>query len=274
MKTAQIMSRENATMIYVPIVVEGEANGPIKVTVEMSSPASGMPAAVEQKDYYVTSKTVNIPAGVSSVNVQLYPVWERGVINDDIAFDVKIIDAKGATIGNLTSTEVVLADADKDPYNKIQGQWNMNGKTLFQGASDGPFSVTIEAAEEFIDNDPTQPNPEYGRVLYVKGFGGEGFLKLPINYRYNEETKVVRLYTSFGSLMGSASFTGLGDCDLKIITTTGNTPNEVGVINYTVDEDFTKITNETPEVYMMIGVYQKSEFLGWYDGFTDVDFYR
>jgi len=277
MEETQILAKESTKMIYVPVVVKGEANGPICVTVEMTAPASDYDAAQEDKDYIVTSKTVNIPKGVESVSIELYPKWEKGVINDDIAFDVTISKADGAQIGELKSTEVVIRDSDKDPYNILTGVWTYS-EYSFADQAENSYNVSIEQPDEFIKNEETgknEPNPEYGYVLYMYGYSQYGFMYLPLDYNYNEDTKEVKLSIPMNSLMctGPINFGNfLGVMYTSIYN--GNNPIKKGSVELVVSSDLKSIEMAEPNTMIQSSIYTTTESTfpaqGAYAGYWDV----
>lgn len=285
MEEAQILTKESAKMVYVPVVVNGEANGPIRVTVEMTAPASGYDAAEEGKDYIVTSKTVNIPSGVESVSIELYPTWDRGVINDDIAFDVTISKVEGAEVGARKSTEVVIQDSDKDPYNILTGTWTYSDYS-FADQVENTYNVTIVQPDEVIVNEETgkkEPNPEYGYVLYMYGYSQYNFMYIPLDYSYNEDTKVVKLSIPMNSLMCTGpinfgNFVGV----MYTAEYNGNNPIRKGSVELEVSSDLSTIEMADPTVMLQSSIYTTSEdkfpeqvtYAGFWDVFGYVSLTR
>lgn len=276
MGETQILAKETSKMIYVPVVVKGNANGPISVTVEMTAPTSNYDTAEEGTDYIVTSKTVNIPEGVESVSIELYPKWERGVINDDKAFDVTISKADGAQVGELKSTEVVIRDADKDPYNILTGTWTYSDFS-FADEVENKYSVTIVQPDEIIENDKGEkvPNPEFGYVLYVYGYSQYNFMYLPLDYSYNEETEVVSLSIPLNGLMCTdqidfGSFTGV----MYTAIYNGANPITKGSVELEVSSDLNSIKMVEPNTMVQASLYTTSKETfpaqGAYKGFWDV----
>ncbi len=56
---------------YVPVVLSGETNGPVTVTIAVEG--TGANPAVEDRDYMVTSKTIVIPAGETQGSFEFHP---------------------------------------------------------------------------------------------------------------------------------------------------------------------------------------------------------
>ena len=87
--------KESVGIVKVPIKVEGEANGPVSVTVEVKE--TGSNPAKENVHYYITTKTIKISDNTG--NVELECVDDKD-INDDRTFEISIVSAKGATVGS------------------------------------------------------------------------------------------------------------------------------------------------------------------------------
>lgn len=146
-----ITVKENK-MFKVPLVVEGEQNGPIKVTVEVTSNSEEY---VEDKNFIVTSKTINIPAGKKEVGVEIRLVDDR-VINDiERILTAKITSAKGAVIDpEASSVNIAILDNDNIPYDRMIGQW---GVRIINGFTGEPMAWEAE----LIGYDDTDEN--YGK---------------------------------------------------------------------------------------------------------------
>lgn len=131
MGKAEVSVKEHSGRFYLPINVTGEANGDIKVTVKVEGVGSNPAQPFEDHNgawsgnYIVTSETINIPKGETSVDVEISAVDDKE-INDDRTFTVTLEKAEGAKIGNPASTVVTLQDNDKVPYERIQGEWTLN----------------------------------------------------------------------------------------------------------------------------------------------------
>ncbi len=97
------------------------------VTIEVKE-VGGNPAK-EDVHYYITDKTISIPDSIGYVEVE--PV-DDDEINDDRTFEITIVEAKGAKIGNAT-TQVSLKDNDFRFTQKLQGKWKLTAVSR-QGA--------------------------------------------------------------------------------------------------------------------------------------------
>lgn len=194
MKDATIEQRESNSFVKIPIKVNGKANGDIRVWLEVVDQTTEYPTAKEDEDYIITSKCLNIPAGVNEVAVEFRPIWKRGTIDDTKAFAIKITKVEGAKLGTLEETNIVMLDVDNIPYFKLMGPWTLT-------ATDGEdiYSYTIDMQE------PPEGDPYHGKdkVLYAKGifpevFGGTSDVYLPILCLYNEATGEVDLSVTLG----------------------------------------------------------------------------
>lgn len=121
MKDSTMVIKENMGLTNVPIEVKGKTNGNVYVTLAVKE--VGKKPAKEDVHYYITDKTISISDSIGYVEVE--PV-DDDEINDDRTFEITIVEAKGAKIGNAT-TQVSLKDNDSQIYEKLQGKWKLTG---------------------------------------------------------------------------------------------------------------------------------------------------
>ncbi len=153
MKDSQISIDENvkSDVVNIPINVNGNANGMIKVEVAVT--AIGTNPATEDKDFLVTSKTIYIPATKHEGNVELSIVNNR-LKENDRTFTVSIIRAEGATVAQDSNTTLVtLVDDDATLYGRLQGTWTFK-------ADGAAFRCKITGLEE--------NEPGFGKVLFIE----------------------------------------------------------------------------------------------------------
>ncbi|MDE6533862.1 MAG: hypothetical protein K2M27_10070 [Muribaculaceae bacterium] len=180
MGQSEITVRENAGIFNVPVVLNGTTNGNVKVTVKVEATGANPALPFEERDgkwsgnYILTSETVNIPQGVSQVNLE-FNTQDDFDENPDRTFSVTIVSAQGASIGELASTIVTLKDNDSLPYEKLQGAWKFN---YFSGASDAMASWDV-AMNGFEEN-----TPEYGNLLTLDGLNGNPASSLDLDFHY------------------------------------------------------------------------------------------
>ena len=154
MKNPTMVIKENMGLTNVPIEVKGKTNGNVYVTLAVKEVGSN--PAKEDVHYYITDKTISISDSIGYVEVE--PV-DDDEINDDRTFEITIVEAKGAEIGNAT-TQVSLRDNDSQIYEKLQGKWKLTGVSR-QGAPMESVVKIIGASDE--------KDGDYNNTLYLTG---------------------------------------------------------------------------------------------------------
>ena len=154
MKNPTMVIKENMGLTNVPIEVKGKTNGNVYVTLTVKEVGSN--PAKEDVHYYITDKTISISDSIGYVEVE--PV-DDDEINDDRTFEITIVEAKGAKIGNAT-TQVSLKDNDSQIYEKLQGKWKLTGVSR-QGAPMESVVKIIGASDE--------KDGDYNHTLYLTG---------------------------------------------------------------------------------------------------------
>lgn len=230
MGQSEISLRENAGLFNVPIVVSGEQNDYIRVTVEVAE--TGEHPAMEDVHYYVTSKSIVIPADAASGNIEISAVNDND-INDARTFTVTIVSAEGASIGQQASTAVELRDEDSDFYEKLKGSWKMNCTT---NAGPATWNVSITGASENEDG--------YGEILYINGIMGYDWVSLPMSYSFDVATNTGSVSLLLGQMMAEGVGFTDGNYDVWSGSVDGNSMVVEGGIPGTWNEDFTEITFE------------------------------
>lgn len=157
MASSELSVNENGGLINVPVKLSGEANGPVKVQLKVEG-CGEIPAVpyvenngVWDGNYIVTSETLNIPAGETSVNVEIRLIDDI-IETGDRTFSVTIISCEGATIGNIASTLVTVADNEALPtYDLIQGDWKMTYTDREGNKTSANFTITgyAEGTDEY-----------------------------------------------------------------------------------------------------------------------------
>lgn len=254
MGQAELVVKENKGMVNVPVVVAGELDGAVEVTVEVAE--LGENPAMEDVHYILTSETVIIPADATEGKIEFKTVDDAD-INEARTFVITIKSANGATVNEEAKiTTVTLKDNDSQFYEKLQGKWKWSANNGGQS-----WNVTILGAEEGEDG--------YNEVLYVTGVGGSSATSMTMYYSYDVATKTGYVYIPFGYVFGQLNFSGLGICDVVTITAVdGNVSMEGGLIG-TWNEDFTEITFEENKI-MYGGVFQNGSFLGTFFNSTNI----
>ena len=182
MKNPTMVIKENMGLTNVPIEVKGKTNGNVYVTLAVKE--VGKKPAKEDVHYYITDKTISISDSIGYVEVE--PV-DDDEINDDRTFEITIVEAKGAKIGNAT-TQVSLKDNDSQIYEKLQGKWKLTGVSR-QGAPMESVVKIIGASDE--------KDGDYNHTLYLTGMAVSSS-SARLSFHYDENKK--EGYVAFDNL--------------------------------------------------------------------------
>ena len=185
MGTATISPRESAGVVSLPIKVEGPTNGMVTLTVETREVGSN--PAVENTNYYVTTKKINITGSEGYVEFEMVDDDE---INDPRTFEVTIVKVEHAKLNEgAKTTTVEIRDNDHEPYDRLQGTWTLTYKN-YDGAVQRQ-KVTITGAD-----DPSEYI--YNKLLYVEGMLLD---KSKAHLSFNFDTANNTCYVSFTNFM-------------------------------------------------------------------------
>lgn len=225
---------ENVDLFYVPVKVVGKANGPVRVTIDVTETSSS--PAVSDKNYIITSKTVVIPAGKTEVNIEIAATNDFD-FNDDRQFTISIASAEGAKIGAQAVTDITIADDEHVPYQSVIGKWTLSDINYFDGQAES-YSVTITGVSE--------SNPNYNRKLYLSGFGEHFDLDSPssveVEFEYDEDTDEITLGLVLGQKIGV--YNNGTDHDVYLFGIEGGYIVDEGVITAEVSANRRSITFE------------------------------
>lgn len=233
MGTATISPRESAGVVSLPIKVEGPTNGMVTLTVETREVGSN--PAVENTNYYVTTKKINITGSEGYVELEMVDDDE---INDPRTFEVTIVKVEHAKLNEAAKTTTVeIRDNDHELYDRLQGTWTMTYKN-YDGAVQRQ-KVTITGAD-----DPSQYI--YNKLLYLEGMLLE---KSKAQLSFNFDSANNTCYVSFTNFMKYNWITGLElqgisqPVDIKLGRLEGNYISE-SPVEGVVQEDFKTIKFE------------------------------
>lgn len=267
MQEATVSVRESAGLFNVPIVVNGEANGPIVVHVETTPETSNPAYAYECVDgevtgnYTVTSYDVVIPKGSTSANIQIMAI-DNTEENDSRFFNVTIASVEGAVIGQNPTTEVELRDNDQDPYEKLTGFWTLK----YNDRAGVEYEAQLQMAAPDL-SDPDEA-PYYGDELYAWGLGGRANVMIPFNkFRFDETTGTGTLNVAVGDWMswGGWNF-GVGEtCILVCYYYSGGSVYSDADITCTFDYTYKTITFDCDPgtgIYTGVVGYSSGTFYG------------
>lgn len=233
MLNEEISVKENAGIFNVPIVVDGEMNGPVQVTVEVAE--VGETPAMDDVHYLVTQKTIVISAEDGSGSIEIMSV-DDDEINDARTFTVTIVDVKGGTIGTQTATTVYLKDNDSVFYEKLQGAWTLNAINARTGA---PISWNVNIVGY------GEEESGYNQTLYITGVNGYSWAMFELVYHFDMDTKTGYLELPYGTVIAEGVNFGLADSPNNVVTGTLDDEGYIVVDGGTTAEwsdDFKQIT--------------------------------
>lgn len=260
MGSQEITWKENKgsnTPVSVPIVVNGERNGDVRVTVTVAE--AGTNPAMEDIHYIITSKTIVIPADADEGQIELRTIDDLDV-NEDRTFTMTISDVQGATISSNASTLITLKDNDSEFYEKLMGAWNMEVYDVL-GEETTTWKISIDGFDEGEDG--------YNELLYLTGFEAEPN-PIEMSYEYDMESNIGRIGFIFPSVYAAYQFS-IGPHYLATygiipgVAWTSETPYG------TWNDDFTEITfDESPCVAARLYTYPDGEPTGSYAGIYQI----
>lgn len=228
MAQTEISVKENKGIFNVPVSVEGEANGPIQVTVEVAE--VGENPAMDDVHYLVTSKTIVIPADATTGNIEISTV-DNGEINEARQFDITIVSVEGAQVGANITTTVNLKDNDAAFYEKLQGAWKMNFTSRYDG--EASWAVNVVGYDEGEEG--------YDKTLFINGVLGYSFCALEMSYFFDTASKSGYVEIPLGTYV--ADYDDANGIYACTVTDDGYLALE-GSIKGQWNEDFTEITFE------------------------------
>ena len=257
-KNSEVTFLESAGMVNVPLVVEGERNGDIKVHLKATDGS-----AVETGHYLVTSTDINIPAGSeeTTFNVEVIIYDDGTEENDDRTFTLSIESIEGAKAGQNESCSVKLKDVDKNPYFKLFGEYTATGIDSKSGETI-TFDVTIS------DTDGHDTYTEEALVCWGFPEGGNGYNPEAIWYlTYNKKGTLTLEPDNYYVAYNFGSFIGAVCVSPYNMDRTPSDARFVGTFNDTFDE----ITFDSDATQLLIGtkisVYNTSDgSIGEYAG--------
>ena len=237
----------------VPIVVTGEANGPVEVTVEVQG--TGTAPATEDEHYVIADKTIAIDADTQIGYVEFYPKGDD-VINDDRQFIVTITGAKGATVGTESTCIVTLVDNEgmiPRAYDAVQGTYQLQGSM--------PQTLTITG---FGEGEPGNLT-----TLEISGWLGYNWLVATGSFSFDASTMQGAISLELGQTMATEVETNLGLCDVWLLRYSGGNHYNGGTIEFLFSSDFQKATTDLgDEDEIELGLIQNGGLYGWLPRFT------
>lgn len=259
MGEATISPRESAGIVSLPIKVEGPTNGMVTLTVETREVGSN--PAVENTNYYVTTKKINITGSEGYVELEMVDDDE---INDPRSFEVTIVKVEHAKLNEAAkTTSVVIRDNDHEPYDRLQGTWTLTYKN-YDGAVQRQ-KVTITGAD-----DPSEYI--YNKLLYVEGMLLD---KSKAHLSFNFDTANNTCYVSFTNFMKYNWVTGFkhpsfsDPIDIKLGRLEGNSISQ-SPVEGVVQADFKTIKFEEGATIAAIFTNPKDGKLNLIETMSDI----
>lgn len=190
----ELVVKENAGYVSVPIQIEGYRNGNIYVEVE--AVPTGENPAIEDEHYMITDKTLtllNDTTKTATLNVQFKTV-DNQEINEARTFALNIKSLEGGQLTTKT-INITLRDNDAAFYEKFFGKWRIS---FYDYDNDGNYAV-IE--KNITITGPTdEEDPEYDNILTVSapGMYNVGIdLDFSWHFRYSFDTAEKKGLLSF-----------------------------------------------------------------------------
>lgn len=274
---AEYSVKESKGIFNIPVVVTGEQNGPIEVSITVSSNDA---QCKEDVHYLITSKNLIIPADKKQVNIEIKTVDDR-IINEDRHFSLHISTANGATIGSSNATaNVTLTDNDDIPYERMAGTWIVEAENLLSESGSDPISWEMNI--NVLDDE----DPSYGSVLNTTPwavwdgttpvFDDAGtMLSHQMTFYHNESTGKTTVDMKMGSVMAANLDFGVGQdgtdlskCSVRSATMGMAGLSYTGSITGTVSENFDEISFNAP-VYIVVFSTAGNPYM-YYGGFDNI----
>lgn len=196
---------------YIPVEVTGTANGPIEVTIEVAP--YGENGAVADKNYVITTYSLTIPTGQNEIGFQYYPDG-NDEINDDLSFEVKIKDVKGAKVGAQKNTVITLVDNESlipIYYSGLAGSWQGVLESNYEGPL--PINFTIETVAEGAEG--------YGKKVTLVDFPDAG-LVTNAQFVVNGVTQEIFVSIPTGQQLGTLNHPSYGEGQILLYPVSGN----------------------------------------------------
>lgn len=264
MEESVIEVMENNGLFDVPVVVDGNANGYVEVTVKVSDGTTmneEEEPAINDAHFYVTSTHLYINNETKVGNIEIRPVDFR-LPQKTRSFTVSIESVKGATVSGNATTTVKILDKGTSPAfaQLLQGEWIISymstndetGELDTPLADRGKATVTDAQKMEFV----------------ISPFTGNGF-QLPLVYEYDDEIGYGDIAIRLGEVIGGPfNFTGLGPC--YIIMRDNDTNSDTGTVTGQWNSKYNAVKFGTKVFAAGVYTVDGLKYQGYYDLFTNM----
>lgn len=256
MGEAEITVVENQGLFNVPVVVTGDPNGYIEITVQVVdgewNDENETEPALDDVHYYITTKTLRIAPDTKIANIEVNTQDDEDE-NYTRVFYMNIASAKGATIANNDYTQVNIKN--KSLFNKMGGAWiataiDIDGKPV-------KYTCTMDATDKREE------------TCYLNGFYMTG-ISIPFHFTYDKDNDKIYLDVIYGQPAGEdfnfGSFVGqCGAAGLNGETTgylVGEVAEDLSEVNYPENDGFS------------LGAFDGSIYMGYLDKLTNLHLAR
>lgn len=225
-ESSEMTVKESADLFSIPVVVDGEQNGAVKVT--LSVEGYGSNPAKENVNYFVTDKTLTISHEDKQIGFELRALDDEE-INETRKFIVKIVSADGAKLDESRSAVIVsLKDNDANFYEKLAGKWAFT-------AGD------TKADAKFVIYGEDDPKYEKEMVLVIENQGVP--MQFTVKYSFDMATKKVGLTMPLGEMIASGLNFGdpIGVCDVFSGLVAGGKISLDGNVEWILSDDMKTI---------------------------------
>ena len=256
MGEATVEVKENVGLFTLPVVVTGDRNGYVTVTVECTETSSD--PAIANRHYILTSDRINIAADSNEGEIEFRSVDGRGA-NPDLQYNVTIISVEGATIGANKTTTVTIIDKGSSPlFNELGGNYIYIGTAYEPNQELGqwvPADVVYEVTLQ-----PGTPDGNGGGPVNVRGVGGG--LNMELYYNYDAEEKYGELEFRYGKEPMGPS----GPYEFLWTDANGTYQNVAPVVG-AWNADFTSASFGNDNTRFIVGAFENGQYKGIYSMF-------
>lgn len=261
--SAEMSASENSSMIEVPITVEGDHNGLVKVNLDITA-VSGV-SVTKDETVLLTSKEIVLPAGTNTVYAEIRSLVNTSSDDFDRSFTLTISSAEGASVS--TSTCKVNIEELVDPYQKLLGSYTLTAAD-FTSESGATVTFNVEL---------TQGAP--GKTFVVEGFDGYllGYGLTEREYwtmEYNEEEATLSLVKG-EYYATNVNFGFLANCCVAPMDFNADGSNIIPTTSWsaTWNEDYSVITFEDNAI-MGLALYSDGQYAGWANAYYNITLTR